>query len=54
MDAISQRPAEDLSLDIDAELELWDWARAAGVSADELRLAIRGSLPGIITTLTPN
>jgi len=42
MDAITQRPAEDLSLDLDAELELWTWAQAAGVSADELRQALMG------------
>ena len=44
MDANTQR-AEDLVLELDAELELWTWAQAAGVSADELRKAISGSLP---------
>ncbi len=44
MDANTQR-AEDLILELDAELELWTWAQAAGVSADELRKAISGSLP---------
>jgi len=44
MDATPQR-AEDLILELDAELELWTWAQAAGVSADELRKAISGSLP---------
>ena len=38
MDATPQR-AEDLILELDAELELWTWAQAAGVSADELRKA---------------
>ena len=29
--------------ELDRELETWDWARAAGISADELRLALQGS-----------
>jgi len=33
----------DANLDLDAELETWDWARAAGVSADELRQALQAS-----------
>jgi hypothetical protein len=33
----------DADLEIDRELETWDWARAAGVSADELRLALQAS-----------
>jgi hypothetical protein len=45
MDATIQRPAEDLSLDLESELELWTWAQAAGVSADELRQALQGSSP---------
>jgi len=44
MDDILQR-ADDAILELDAELELWTWAQAAGVSADELRKAISGSLP---------
>lgn len=31
--------------DLDNELATWDWARAAGVSADELRLALQASIP---------
>jgi len=34
---------EDADLDLAAELETWDWARAAGVSADELRQALQAS-----------
>ena len=30
--------------DLDIELEQWDWARAAGVSADDLRLALQAFL----------
>jgi len=45
MDATIQRPAEDLCLELDEELELWTWAQAAGVSADELRKALQGSAP---------
>ena len=29
---------------LEAELETWDWARTAGVSADELRQALRAAL----------
>lgn len=33
--------------DIESECEIWDWARTAGVSAAELRAALRDSLaPG--------
>ena len=35
--------SNDADLDLDAELETWDWARAAGVSADELRQALQAS-----------
>lgn len=35
--------SNDADLDLDAELEAWDWARAAGVSADELRQALQAS-----------
>ena len=30
--------------ELELELETWDWARTAGVSADELRQALRASL----------
>jgi hypothetical protein len=36
-------PGNDANLDLDVELETWDWARAAGVSADELRQALQAS-----------
>jgi hypothetical protein len=29
--------------ELDRELETWDWARAAGVSAEELRHALQAS-----------
>ena len=32
--------------DVERELETWDWARTAGVSADELREALRVELVG--------
>ena len=44
MDDILQR-ADEAILELDAELELWTWAQAAGVSADELRKALQGSAP---------
>ena len=31
-------------LEVEVELETWDWARTAGVSADELRQALRAAL----------
>ena len=30
--------------ELEAELDTWDWARTAGVSADELRQALRAAL----------
>jgi hypothetical protein len=30
--------------DVDLELETWDWARSAGISAEELRQAIEALL----------
>ena len=36
---------EDATLELDAELETWDWARAAGVSLEELRLALAALAP---------
>ena len=44
MDEINEQRFEDLELPLDAEIELMDWARAAGVSADDLRRALLGSL----------
>lgn len=39
---------ENVDLALDAELELLDWARAAGVSTEDLRQALRASLgPGL-------
>ena len=39
MDTATQALTENADLDL--ELEQWDWARAAGVSADDLRLALQ-------------
>jgi hypothetical protein len=36
--------AERTERDIEQECQAWDWARAAGVSAQELRQAVRESL----------
>ena len=36
---------EDAILGLEAELETWDWARAAGVSLEELRQALTASAP---------
>ncbi|HZE61036.1 MAG TPA: hypothetical protein VE085_10810 [Burkholderiales bacterium] len=43
MDNPNERPLDDLDLPLDAEMELMDWARAAGVSAEDLRLALLGA-----------
>jgi hypothetical protein len=42
MDTTTQAIAENA--DLDHELETWDWARAAGVAADDLRLALKASI----------
>lgn len=44
MDEMSEQFFDDLELPLDAEMELMDWARAAGVSAEDLRRALLGSL----------
>lgn len=35
----------DTEHELDAELEAWDWARTAGVSVEDLRLALQASRP---------
>jgi hypothetical protein len=40
MDASQPSPVE-----VERELDIWDWARAAGVSAEELRQALQALLP---------
>ena len=42
MDATTKE-RNDADVELDRELETWDWARAAGVSADELRHALQAS-----------
>jgi hypothetical protein len=32
---------------LDQDPELWDWARTAGVSREELRAAVERSQPGV-------
>ena len=32
------------AMDLEHELEIWDWARAAGVSVEELRQALEALL----------
>ena len=43
MDATTR--SDDATLELEAELETWDWARTAGVSVDELRQALIAPLP---------
>jgi len=45
MDAITKRVGEDEELELNAELETWDWVRPAGISADDLRQALKASMP---------
>ena len=48
--AIAETPnaarAEEPSFDLERECETWNWARAAGISAQDLRLALRESSAG--------
>ena len=37
---------EIAQFELEAELELWDWARSAGMSLDELRAALRVAIAG--------
>jgi len=37
---------DENDFDLDQEYDDWDWARTAGVSADDLRQALRNSLDG--------
>ena len=46
MDATTTRLDDEADRDLDTEVETWDWARTAGVSAEELRQALRASLVG--------
>lgn len=46
MDHTPTLPADSTLSELEAELETWDWARAAGVSADELRQALCAALAG--------
>jgi hypothetical protein len=41
---IQPAPQDLESFDLDKEIEAWNWARAAGVSAQELNKALRESL----------
>ena len=42
---VQTKPARmDGPVDLEQELETWDWARTAGVSAPELRKALQDSL----------
>ena len=45
MGNFNKRMDDEPEFDLESELETWDWARAAGVSADELREVLRALLP---------
>jgi hypothetical protein len=47
MNATYSRLTQDEERELDAQVEMWDWARTAGVSADELRQALHAELPVI-------
>ena len=42
-------PQDGAPAGIEQECETWDWARAAGVSAEELRKAVQGEAPDRFT-----
>ena len=44
MEAITKRRGEETAFELDSELETWDWARTAGVSAEELREVLEALL----------
>lgn len=46
MDATNTPLAENALRELETELETWDWARTAGVSADELRRVLQAWLAG--------
>ena len=46
MDAITKQPIKEADTDLESELENWDWARTAGMSADELRDTLRAAITG--------
>jgi hypothetical protein len=48
MDALIPSVADSADQELERELETWDWARAAGISADELRQALIALLPAPI------
>ncbi|MBW8906889.1 MAG: hypothetical protein JF611_14725 [Betaproteobacteria bacterium] len=45
MGNFNKRVDDEPEFDLESELETWDWARAAGVSADELREVLQALLP---------
>jgi len=46
MDTIIDR-SDEVERELETEVETWDWARAAGVSADDLRQALRALLAAV-------
>lgn len=38
---------DELTSGLDQDPELWDWARTAGVSREELLAAVRETRPGV-------
>ena len=45
MNANDIRLADHAERELDMEVETWDWARTAGVSAGDLRQALRAAMP---------
>lgn len=46
MESGESKRTESAVPDIERECEAWDWARTAGVSAEELRKAVRDAAAG--------
>ena len=47
MNTTNNRLTQDEERELDAQVEMWDWARTAGVSADDLRQALLSQLPPV-------
>ena len=54
MDNTHTLPAESAQRELEAELQTWDWARAAGVSADELRQVLQRLSPAATCAKPPS
>ena len=47
-------PQDGAPAGLEQECETWDWARAAGISAEELRKAVQAEAPDRLTGAVSN